>query len=79
MKFLFFFQILLLNLAFNTIAQVKNKESQFQGYINSRAPLRQIPYSITYNLETEKEAEEITLVPYGCTNLRISQFPVIGR
>lgn len=38
-----------------------------------------IPYSITYGLETEKEPEEITLIPYGCTNLRISEFPVVGR
>lgn len=38
-----------------------------------------IPYSITYGLETGKDTEEITLIPYGCTNLRISQFPVIGR
>ena len=38
-----------------------------------------IPYSVTYMLETAKEEEEITLIPYGCTNLRISQFPVVGR
>lgn len=38
-----------------------------------------IPYSITYGLETSPEKEKITLIPYGCTNLRISQFPVIGR
>ena len=38
-----------------------------------------IPYSITYQLETEKQVEDIILIPYGCTNLRISQFPVIGR
>lgn len=38
-----------------------------------------IPYSMTYQLETEKEAEDIILVPYGCTQLRISQFPVVGR
>lgn len=38
-----------------------------------------IPYSLTYGLETEKQEEEITLVPYGCTTLRISQFPVVEK
>lgn len=38
-----------------------------------------IPYSITYGLETAKEEEEITLIPYGCTTLRISQFPVVRK
>jgi hypothetical protein len=38
-----------------------------------------IPYSVTYGLEVAKEAEDIILVPYGCTSLRISQFPVVGR
>ncbi|SDF03192.1 beta-L-arabinofuranosidase domain-containing protein [Chitinophaga filiformis] len=37
-----------------------------------------IPYTMTYGLETG-EAEDIILVPYGCTRLRISQFPVVGR
>ncbi|HEY9257466.1 beta-L-arabinofuranosidase domain-containing protein [Chitinophaga sp.] len=37
-----------------------------------------IPYSITYGMEDGAE-EEITLVPYGCTKLRISQFPVLGN
>ncbi|HWV67193.1 beta-L-arabinofuranosidase domain-containing protein [Chitinophaga sp.] len=36
-----------------------------------------IPYSITYGMETGEE-EEITLVPFGCTKLRISQFPVVN-
>lgn len=38
-----------------------------------------IPFSITSGLETAKEEEEITLVPYGCTTLRISQFPVVRK
>ena len=38
-----------------------------------------IPYSITNGLETAKEEEEIILVPYGCTTLRISQFPVVRK
>jgi hypothetical protein len=39
-----------------------------------------MPFSVIYNEGTPKEKdEEITLVPYGCTKLRISQFPVVGR
>ncbi|MES2426033.1 MAG: beta-L-arabinofuranosidase domain-containing protein [Bacteroidota bacterium] len=39
-----------------------------------------LPFSVIYNEGTPKEKdEEITLVPYGCTKLRISQFPVVGR
>ncbi len=37
-----------------------------------------IPYSITYQLEVGRE-EAITLIPYGCTRLRISEFPVVAH
>ncbi|MDJ1492014.1 glycoside hydrolase family 127 protein [Cytophagaceae bacterium DM2B3-1] len=37
-----------------------------------------IPFSVIYGLETGPE-EEITLIPYGCSVLRISQFPVTAK
>ena len=63
----------------NAPIEIKTKAkriSSWQLYNDMAGP---IPYSITSDLETGKEEEEITLVPYGCTTLRISQFPVIRR
>lgn len=38
-----------------------------------------IPYSHIYGLESDAADENIVLIPYGCTTLRISQFPQVGR
>lgn len=46
----------------------------WQLYNGMAGPL---PYSSTYRMETAKDVEVITLVPYGSTQLRISQFPVV--
>ncbi len=49
---------------------------QWQLYNESAGPL---PYSIQMGQLTGAKEEEITLIPYGCTTLRISEFPIIGN
>jgi hypothetical protein len=59
-----------------TIKTKAKRIPSWQLYNEMAGPL---PFSMTYRLEAAEEEEEIILVPYGCTNLRISQFPVVGR
>lgn len=37
------------------------------------------PYSNIYQPDVAPGEEDIVLVPYGCTRLRISEFPVVGK
>ena len=37
-----------------------------------------LPYSLGYNFKTSGTTEKIKLIPYGCTVLRIAEFPMTG-
>ncbi len=48
----------------------------WQLYNNGAGPL---PFSVQWGQQTSEEVEDVTLIPYGCTTLRISEFPLIGN
>ena len=57
------------------IQTIARKLPLWKMYNESAGPL---PYSIAYGISAE-EPESITLIPYGCTKLRITEFPVTGH
>lgn len=63
----------------NAPIQLKTKGRRIPSwglYNESAGPL---PFSTIWNFETAKEEEELILIPYGCSRLRITQFPVIDK
>lgn len=62
----------------NAPIEIKTKGkriNEWQLYNGSAGPL---PFSVQYQAETLPE-EEITLIPYGCTTLRITEFPITRK
>jgi hypothetical protein len=59
--------------------QIKTKGRRIPSWHIYNEMTGPIPYSVIYQFEANQEQEEIILVPYGCTNLRISQFPVVRK
>ena len=57
------------------IRTIARKLPHWQMYGGSAGPL---PYSIAYGMPYG-ETDTISLVPYGCTKLRVTEFPVTGN
>jgi len=62
----------------NVPLQIKTRAKRIPSWKLYNDMAGPLPYSHIYGLETEGKEEEITLVPYGCTTLRVSQFPQAG-
>jgi DUF1680 family protein len=55
---------------------VKTKGKRMPMWTMERASAGKIPSPSWPQRQSEKQEEEIILIPYGCTTLRIAQFPV---
>jgi hypothetical protein len=60
----------------NSPVEIKTKAVSIPYWVLYNGSAGPLPYSEQYQLKTG-DPVEITLIPYGCTTLRISQFPVV--
>lgn len=62
----------------NAPIEIKTKAKRIPNWTIYNGSAGPLPYSIAWGAPASAEIEDITLVPYGCTTLRITEFPVIG-
>jgi hypothetical protein len=60
----------------NAPVEIRTKGVQIPFWTLYNGSAGPLPYSPQYQLKTDAP-EAITLLPYGCTTLRISEFPVV--
>ena len=66
--------VLLIMIVFLTFSGfAKEKRNSF--YVTNQLPLVAQPYTALPLRDVESNEEEIILIPYGCTTLRIAEFP----
>ena len=63
----------------NAPSELRVKARRIPSWVLYNEMAGPIPYNRINGLDSAREEEEIVLIPYGCTTLRISQFPVLSR
>jgi len=56
--------------------KIKAKARKMSNWTMNRGSTGTIPYSVQHHDQPEPEEYDIELIPYGCTTLRITEFPV---